>query len=136
MNEKIIELDVMEDRLKVKEETVDQVQKAFDKSKLVNGKLEQVNKQCKEEIILLESMNENLRIKSCEKCDVKGKKDGDFSTHIENEHSEEDMPSTSKSHFICDTCDYQIDNKSDLECDAYNCNINGVNSTKTTQDCN
>ena len=112
------EHDKMEYSLKVKEEAIDQLQKAFDKAKLVNGKLELVNKQFEEEIILLESMNENLRIKSCEKCDVKAKQDGNLSTHVENEHSEEDIPSTSKSDlslFICGTCDYNSDNKSDLD---------------------
>ena len=47
-------------------------------------------------------------------CDVKAKKDGEFSTHVEKEHSEEDIPSTSKNQFTCDACDYLSDDKSEL----------------------
>ena len=58
-----------------------------------------------------ESVNVNLKIKSCKKCSLMLNAEGGSKVHNVSEHSGEDKPSTSK----CGLCEYTSDNSTDFD---------------------
>ena len=120
------------EKLKVKDNEIIEIQKESVKLKVSKDKLELIQKQSEETILMLENVveteklkvNEILCYKSCDKCEKSSEVNCETNIQKEKFHGTEDAPSTSK----CGSCDYQSDDENDMNTHvkikhAFNCEV-------------
>ena len=110
------------EKLKLKDVEKSEIQKASVKIKVSKEKLEFMQKQSEETILMLENVVETERLKvkqlenditckrSCEKCENTSVVNFEENIQKNKLHGTEDAPSTSK----CGSCDYESDNENDV----------------------